>query len=160
MSDNNNMPQFNRRSDIQDNPNIVRQIGLGHMGQPLKVPVSLDVVAQIPTFNAAVSHCVNLSGLDRKRIYGALKIDPGTWSKIESGKAAFDHDKLEDLYDLCGNEAPLIWQMNSRGYDWASVRKKQSELERQLAEKDRKLADYERTFRLMFDARIGAEARS
>jgi hypothetical protein len=143
------MPQFNRRTDIQDNPNIVRQLGLGHMEQPVQVNVDLNVVARIPTFNAVVSHCVNLSGLDRKKVYGALEIDPGTWSKIESGKAAFDHAKLDSLYDLCGNEAPLIWQMNSRGYDWASVRKKQTELERKLAEKDRQLADYERAFRLM-----------
>lgn len=129
------------------------------MEQPIQVSVDLNVIERIPSFSAAVSHCVNLSGLERKVVYGALEIDPGTWSKIEAGKAAFDHGKLESLYDLCGNKAPLIWQMNSLGYDWNSVRKKQTELERKLAEADRKLADYERAFRLMIQPQQpGAEA--
>jgi hypothetical protein len=152
-----NMPQFNRRTDLQDNPNIVRQLGLSHMQQPFQVSVDLNVIERIPTFNAAVSHCVNLSGLDRKQVYGALDIDSGTWSKIESGKAAIDHGKLEGLYDLCGNEAPLIWQMNSRLYDWASVRKKQSELERKLADLEQENADLKRLFRL--NSQLGTEGR-
>jgi len=33
--------------------------------------------------------------------------------------------------DVCGNDAPLLWMLSQRGYDLHSVRKLESETERQ-----------------------------
>lgn len=142
------MPQFNRSADLQRQPNVMQQIGLRHLERANQVQVDLNVIQRLPTFNASVAHCIGISGLDQKKVYGALEIDAGTWSKMVSGKAYFPHPKLESLYDICGNEAPLIWQMHSRGYDWHSVRQKQTEMERKLADLEQENADLKRLFKL------------
>ena len=33
--------------------------------------------------------------------------------------------------DVCGNDAPLLWMLHQRGYDLGSVRKRESEIEKQ-----------------------------
>lgn len=39
--------------------------------------------------------------------------------------------KFVKLMDVCGNDAPLLWMLNQRGYDLHSLRKQESETERQ-----------------------------
>ena len=34
--------------------------------------------------------------------------------------------------DFCGNDAPLLWMLNARGYDLGGLRKRESETEREL----------------------------
>jgi hypothetical protein len=34
--------------------------------------------------------------------------------------------------DFCGNDAPLLWMLHARGYDLASLRKRESETEKEL----------------------------
>ena len=90
------------------------------------------VVAQ-PTLLAAIKLCISLGGFEAdKQVYGALDIDASHWTRITRGDAHFPVDKLIDLMDLCGNEAPLIWLTNARGYDAASLRKRETETERLL----------------------------
>jgi hypothetical protein len=150
------MQQFNRKTDLQRQPNVMQQIGLRRLERANQVQVDLNVIERLPTFNASVAHCIGISGLDRKEVYGALEIDAGTWSKMESGKAYFPHPKLESLYDICGNEAPLIWQMHSRGYDWRSVREKQTEMQKEITELRQENADLKRLFRMKSE--LGTEA--
>ena len=33
--------------------------------------------------------------------------------------------------DACGNDAPLLWMLHNRGYDLHSIRRRESETERQ-----------------------------
>lgn len=33
--------------------------------------------------------------------------------------------------DLCGNDAPLMWMLHDRGYEIGSMRKRETETERQ-----------------------------
>lgn len=150
------MAQFNRKTDPQIESNIVRQLGLRHMARPEQVRVDLNVIARLPSFNAAIVHCVGLSGMDRKQIYNALEIDAATWSRIESGQANFPLNKLEPLMDICANEAPLIWLLDARGYDWTSVREKQTEMERKVAALAQENADLRRLFRMQ--SQLGTEA--
>ncbi|GLQ96444.1 hypothetical protein [Dyella mobilis] len=90
------------------------------------------VIAQ-PTFLAAIKLCISLGGFEGdKQVYGALGIDASHWTRIHRGEAHFPVDKLLALMDLCGNEAPLIWLAQSRGYDPASLRKRETETERAL----------------------------
>jgi|SRR5690348_12563194 len=110
------------------------------------------VVAQ-PTLLGAIKLCISLAGFDAdKQVYRDLGIDPGHWSRITRGEAHFPIDRLPELMDLCGNEAPLIWLTNARGYDPRSLRKLETETERALREAN------ERVFALENDKRVLIEA--
>lgn len=92
------------------------------------------VIAQ-PTFLAAIKLCISLGGFESdQQVYSALGIDASHWTRILRGDAHFPVNKLTELMDLCGNEAPLIWLTHSRGYDAASLRKRETETERTLRE--------------------------
>lgn len=78
-------------------------------------PVSLAVVKAQSTMTRAIALCVQASGLDDKEVCLSLGIDAGHWSRISKGDAHFPTNKLNDLMDLCGNEAPLMWLAHSRG---------------------------------------------
>src|SRR5690242_14542060 len=96
------------------------------------------VIAQ-PTLLGAIKLCISIAGFDAdKEVYRDLDIDKGHWSRITHGEAHFPVDKLTALMDLCGNEAPLIWLTNARGYDPRSLRKLESETERMLREEREK----------------------
>lgn len=116
--------------------NLLHAIEAGQM--PLKLVRSAQVVdpalviAQ-PSLLAAIKLCISLGGFEAdKQVYSALDIDASHWTRIHRGEAHFPVDKLTALMDLCGNEAPLIWLTHSRGYDIASLRKRETETERAL----------------------------
>lgn len=81
-----------------------------------KFNLALELVVKQRSFSAAIALCVQMSGLDEKEVYMALEIDAGHWTRIMKGDAHFPVNKLSDLMDLCGNEAPLMWLANHRGY--------------------------------------------
>jgi len=116
------------------------------------------VVAQ-PSMLAAIKLCISLGGFEAdKQVYGALDIDAGHWTRIHRGEAHFPVDKLPALMDLCGNEAPLIWLTHSRGYEAASLRKRETETERALRTAQEAL-DAERVkVRVLTDALNGRAA--
>lgn len=93
------------------------------------------LVTTQPSLLAAIKLCITLGGFSNdKQLYMDLDIDPGHWSRILRGDAHFPLDALPKLMDACGNEAPLIWLNYNRGYDPASLRKRETEVERQLRE--------------------------
>lgn len=117
-----------------------------HMELPLsrrvdKVDVPIDLVLKQPSLAAAIALCAQLSGLEEKEVYLPLGIDAGNWSRMKRGEAHFPVNKLNYLMDLCGNEAPLTWLANSRGYGLvllkseAERRAEAAELRAQEAEK-------------------------
>ncbi|MEW7987870.1 MAG: hypothetical protein AB2799_18955 [Candidatus Thiodiazotropha sp.] len=98
-------------------------------------PVDIEVIRKQPSLSAAIKLCISLSGFDSdKPVYMTLGIDAGHWTRISKGDAHFPQDKLEALMDLCGNEVPLIWLANKRGYE---LKQLQSEVEKEL-EKERR----------------------
>lgn len=142
------MPPLSQKSDPQSDSNNLLQLDLRLRDRASHVAVDIAAVARQQTLNAAIVLCVQSSGLDRKQVYTALEIDPATWSRIESGQANFPVNKLDPLMDLCANEAPLMWLMNARKYDWASVRKKQSDTEMKLAKMEQENTDLRRLLKL------------
>jgi hypothetical protein len=89
-----------------------------------------SILAQ-PTMTAAIILCQTAAGLEDKQLVGPRGIvkHPEQWSRIKSGGAAFPHDQYETLFDVCRNEAPLMWLARRRGYGLIPL---ESELERQL----------------------------
>lgn len=94
-----------------------------------------SIVTAQPSLLASIKLCVSLGGFENEKpVAHRLEIDPGHWSRVMSGNAHFPTDKLGDLMDLCGNEAPLLWLVHHRGYDLGSLRPRESETQRELRE--------------------------
>ncbi len=145
------MPSLHLKPDLQRDSKKLGQLEL--LGGQIFDHVEIDTasVKKQGSLNAAIVLCITASGLDRKQVYGALGIDAATFSRIESGQAHFPPNKLSNLMDLCGNEAPLIWLCESRGYDFASMRQHRSDQERRLAELEQENHDLKRLLRLKAD---------
>lgn len=108
------------------------------------IDVPQELIEQIRCMTAAVNLMIQLSGLDEKQMYLPPGIDAGHWTRITKGEAHFPLNKLNDLCDLCGNEAALTWWAWSRGKGLVVL---QTETERQLAEVQAKLEKAEERIR-------------
>jgi len=92
------------------------------------------------SLGAAISLCAEAAGLEPKAIQTDLKLDKAQWSRWESGQEGIVWPKLRAVMDRCGNDAPLLWMLHDRGYDLSSLRKRESETERELREVREQLA--------------------
>lgn len=108
--------------------------------------VSLTLVTRQASLCKAVALCVQVSGLDDKEVYLTLGIDAGHWTRIMKGDAHFPLNKLNELMDLCGNEAPLTWLAHSRGYGLVLLK---SESERRAEDAERRAEDAEEKLRFL-----------
>ena len=126
-----------------------------------RAPQAVDpaIVLAQPTMLGAIKLCISLGGFEAdKQVYGALRIDASHWTRITRGDAHFPVDKLTDLMDLCGNEAPLIWLTHARGYESRSLRKRETETEIRLREAEERIAMLTHDKRVLTEALRGAAA--
>lgn len=122
-----------------------RQIPMVTPGERIDVDAAL--VHRQSSMLAAIQLCLQAAGIADKEAHLALGIDAGHWSRILRGDAHFPLHLLGPLMDLAGNEAPLEWLANSRGYE---LRPLETELERQVREeqeRNARLADENRMLR-------------
>lgn len=119
--------------------------------KPDYTDVPAELVLRQSTLSGAIALCVQVSGLEEKEVYLSLGIDAGHWTRIMKGDAHFPVNKLGDLMDLCGNEAPLSWLVYARGYDLHSLRKRETETERKLRQAEEEIR------KLKEEARIKAD---
>lgn len=99
---------------------------------PLSAPVPVDIeqVRRQPSMTKAIVLCADLGGFENDKDFcRALSLDQTVWSRIKDGERCFPHDQFEQLFSVCGNEAPLIWLADRRGYE---LTPRESELERRL----------------------------
>ena len=118
----------------------LRPVEQGRLPLPMPdaVPVDIKVIAARTTFMAAVLLCIQISGKSDKQVCKTLGIDAGHWSNMMKGHGHFPPDKINALMDYCGNEIPLLWLAQSRGYGLVML---EGEAERQLrVERDARLA--------------------
>lgn len=103
------------------------------MGIP--TAVTETEIARKRAFGDAIALCAEAAGyaLD-KQLQEELKVDKAQFSRWQSGQEGVIWPKLCRLMDLCGNDAPVLWMLYQRGYDIASLRKRESETERALRE--------------------------
>lgn len=97
------------------------------------------------TFGGAMELCAAVAGIDLdKELQLALGVDKGQFARWKNGQEGIIPDKLMKMMDYCGNDAPLLWLLHQRGYDLNVLRKRESELERQLREQTERLAEAEK----------------
>lgn len=120
-------------------------------------PQLVRLIRNKPTLLSAWNMAVADSQLEDKEIYGPLQIDASHWTKITKNNASPPADeRFVHFMDVVGSEYPLIWLAEKRGYDFLTMRKHRSDLERQLEEKDKEIAAHKRTIQLLVEARGGA----
>ena len=125
--------------------------------EPHQEPVTPELVASIrrrPTFLRAWHFAQEFAGLEDKQCYGPLQIDSSHWTKIKNGSASPPADERFTRYlDVVHNEIPLIWLAESRGYDWLTIRKHQSDDQRVIAEQAQTIRDQQRVITLLIEGR-------
>lgn len=97
----------------------------------LPVEVTPQEVARERSLGEAIALCARAAGFTPKELQAGLKLDKAQWSRWESGQEGVVWPKLTALMDHCGNDAPLLWMLHARGYDLHSLRKRESDVERQ-----------------------------
>lgn len=104
------------------------------MSSQLALPSDISPIdiARERTFGGAIELCAKAAGyaLD-KELQLALGVDKAQFSRWHSGTEGILWPKLERLMDRCGNDAPVLWQLHQRGYDLHSLRKLETETERE-----------------------------
>jgi hypothetical protein len=106
--------------------------------------VTPQEVAREQSLGGAINLCAKAAGLTPKEVQDGLKADRAQFSRWTDDKEGILWSKLSALMDLCGNDAPLFWMLQARGYDLSSLRRMESELERQLREAKERIAQLER----------------
>jgi hypothetical protein len=130
----------------------LKQIPLLPKPKPHIEDVSISTIKRRPTLLRAFHLAQEVSGLEDKEIYGELDIDPSHWTRIKNGTASLPSDeRFVRFFDVVHNEVPLIWLAESRGYDWTTIRKHRSDVERRLEEVERENADLRRSFALILN---------
>lgn len=103
---------------------------MNQIALPVEVPIG--EVARKASLGAAIELCVDLSGHAPKVILSDMGVDKAQLSRWHSGAEGVVWPKLAALMDRCGNDAPVLWQLHQRGYDLHSLRRRESELGRQV----------------------------
>jgi plasmid maintenance system antidote protein VapI len=107
----------------------------------LSIPIDItpQEVAREATLGGAISLCAKAAGLAPKEVQDALKADRSQFSRWTDDKEGITWSKLAALMDVCGNDAPLLWMLHTRGYDLASLRKRETETEKKLREAEERI---------------------
>ena len=105
------------------------------MNKQISLPVEVrpEELARKDTLGAAMLLCAELAGFAlNKELQRLLGVDKAQFSRWLSGQEGIHWAKLTEFMDACGNDAPLLWMLQARGYDLHSLRKTESETEREL----------------------------
>jgi hypothetical protein len=100
----------------------------------LSIPTEIrpEEVMRKQSLGAAIELCAELGGysLD-KTLQQELGVDKAQFSRWQSGTEGVQWSKFTALMDACGNDAPVLWMLHQRGYDLASLRRLESDVERE-----------------------------
>lgn len=104
------------------------------MSNQLSFPVDVTPaeVVREQSLGGAIELCAKIAGFAfDKELQLALGVDKAQFSRWQSGAEGIAWPKLARLMDHCGNDAPVLWQLAQRGYDLHSLRRLESETERE-----------------------------
>lgn len=93
--------------------------------------VTVQEIAREKTLGGAITLCAKAAGFEPKQVQDALKTDKAQWSRWVDGGEGIVWPKFTGLMDFCGNDAPLLWMNFHRGYDLSSLRRLETDLERE-----------------------------
>lgn len=101
--------------------------------------VTPQEITREKTLGGTIGLCAKAAGYEPKEVMAVIHdpktgkpVDKAQWSRWMSGEEGVVWPKLVELMDFCGNDAPLFWMLDMRGYDLSSLRRKESETEKAL----------------------------
>lgn len=97
----------------------------------LPAPVEPHEIAREKSLGGAIDLCMKVGGVEPKQLAADLRMDKAQLSRWISGHEGVIWPKLELVMDRCGNEAPLMWMLQRRRFDLSSLRRTETETERQ-----------------------------
>lgn len=103
-------------------------------GEQIALPTEVrhDEVARERTLGGAIELCAKVAGYELdKQLASDLGVDKSQFSRWTNGTEGVVYPKLRRLMDKCGNDAPVLWMLHDRGYDLNSLRRRESETERE-----------------------------
>lgn len=99
--------------------------------------VTAQEVAREKTHGGAIALCAKAAGLEPKQVTDGVRtsegkaVDKAAWSRWVNDNEGVEWPKLVQIMDKCGNDAPLLWMLHARGYDLSSLRRAETETERE-----------------------------
>lgn len=97
----------------------------------LPTPVTPDEVQRERSLGGAIDLCAKAAGKEPKELQIVCRADKAQWSRWTSGSEGIVWPKFRALMDECGNHAPVLWMLHDLGYDLHSLRRRETELERE-----------------------------
>jgi hypothetical protein len=116
----------------------VSQLSLLPQRTPPKAP-DLTYLVSLPTFRRVVRYSMSLADLEPKQVYEPLGKDKATWSRIEGGDMGFPADLVIPFQSITQNSALVMWLAHQDGYDVTSMRKRQDDKDKRIAELEQRL---------------------
>lgn len=109
------------------------------MTQPtlISVEVPLSEVVRKPSLGKSIEYCAELAGysydkeLEKALNQHGVKVDNTQLTRWRQGSEGIRWEKFCGVMDVCGNDAPLLWMLHARGYDVGSVRRVETNVERE-----------------------------
>lgn len=112
-----------------DDPQSELPLSRGGRAREQAFLVPIEMVRATSSPGSAIELARRAAGLDKKEVYLALKIDPGTWSKIEDSAASLPTNKIREFCDEVGNRIYVEWINYQVGCTAVLIK---SEAERQI----------------------------
>jgi len=98
----------------------------------LPTDVRPEEVAREKTLGGAISLCTKVAGFELdKQAQQQIGVDKAQYSRWLSGQEGVMWPKLERLMDACGNDAPVLWMLQQRNYDLSTLRRLETEVEKE-----------------------------
>lgn len=95
------------------------------------VEVTAQEISREKSLGGSIELCVKAAGYEPKEIQSELKLDKAQFSRWSSGGEGVVWPKFKQIMNFCGNDAPVLWMLHDRGYDLSSIRKLESETEKE-----------------------------
>ena len=108
------------------------------------------------SLGAAIARCAQLAGLDLEKQAIPHGMDKARYSRIVGGREGILWPQIEAFCAHCGNDLPVVWMVHVRGWDALTLRRQETESEREIRELKNQL-DQERSARVIaeqFAARV------
>ena len=110
-------------------------LSLRHPGAPTYTLTELVREAnRCGSLGAAIARCAQLAGLDLEKQAIPNGMDKARYSRIVSGREGILWHQLEAFCSHCGNDLPIIWMTQARGWDALTLRRQETESEREIRE--------------------------
>ena len=97
----------------------------------LPVDVSPAEVMRKRSLGDAINLCIELAGWEPKEAQAELKVDKAQWSRWITGQEGIKWERMRILQDKAGNNVPTLWMLHDRGYDLHTVRRVETDVQRE-----------------------------